>query len=169
MCGTFKCGDNVSAMINLLQIIRIIGIIIGIGLTAGYIMLAIRAVDALVEGADLEDVWFLLVLSLYGVAFSVMIILIEWRWPSMFDIFNSFRYWIIRGLFYFFQGMLSTSIGVAAASFSDLGGDVFEIFQEIIAYTIMLIGGIYIILGLICCKEVAKNDSQKLKSFPQVV
>ena len=161
---------GLTPLLLLLQLIRIAGILAGLALGTAFTLLVVRLIGAWIDGVRFKDLWFLLFLSLYGVLFCVMMILCELRWNTFFGDFSSFIRWSTRGLFYFFLGMFSFNIGVSAAGFGTfLDGDAFARFLDIMAYTVMAIGALYVVMEIFCCRSSAQGDANRTNKFPDVV
>merc|ERR1712032_544226 len=106
-------------------------------------------VSGLINGADFIDVWFFLLLNLYGCAFSLIIVLVEVRFGWVFSNFPSMEMWGKRGAFYAFNGLLSLGMGASNQSYRNVDNqELIRDIQEYIAYAVIAIGALYFVLAI---------------------
>eukprot|EP00924_Labyrinthula_sp_SR-Ha-C_P004481 snap_masked-scaffold_1-processed-gene-1.1-mRNA-1 protein AED:0.37 eAED:1.00 QI:0/-1/0/1/-1/1/1/0/163 len=147
-------------------VLRVGAFFSGVGLAVSYgITLFYLFKDLSDDKIDFDDAWFFIAISIYGVTFSVMMVLCALRFGAFFSHFESFYSWITRGLFYIFCGILSlglsTSLNAISLSRFFDGDQEFVKFQEAISYIAIAVGVVYIGMSLLCCKGRGESENRK--------
>jgi len=73
------------------------------------------------------------------------------------------KYWAVRGFLIGWQGIQTISTAeVVGASVTDVNKDDFQIFADVIGWTLIVIGGLYILMATLCLKKLCglKNPDE---------
>jgi len=85
----------------LLNFFRFLCLVIGAGIGVSYGMNLVAVIRSLINGGEIQDLWFQLLLNLYGIVFALLVVLIELRSSTVLDKhFQSMKDWGKRGFFY---------------------------------------------------------------------
>eukprot|EP00511_Aplanochytrium_stocchinoi_P005921 CAMPEP_0204843224 /NCGR_PEP_ID=MMETSP1346-20131115/47857_1 /ASSEMBLY_ACC=CAM_ASM_000771 /TAXON_ID=215587 /ORGANISM="Aplanochytrium stocchinoi, Strain GSBS06" /LENGTH=170 /DNA_ID=CAMNT_0051982337 /DNA_START=80 /DNA_END=592 /DNA_ORIENTATION=+ len=146
----------------LLNFFRFLCFVIGLGIGITYGMNLYYLFKALINGADFLDLWFLLLLNLYGIFFALIVVMVEFRSDFILQHFPSMLEWGKRGLFYAFNGLLSLGMGAANSSFPNVDNDeAVRKTQEYTAYIIIILGAFDLLGAVLCLQSNAQNMRER--------
>eukprot|EP00903_Cladosiphon_okamuranus_P020289 g18619.t1 len=97
-----------------------------------------------------------ILLRVYGVVFSIFIILGELEWSRFTKFFGFLKYWPARGLFYIFVGLITWDQTDTTSTSS------YGTYEDIVAFLMFAVGGIYFLLGLACMRTVKEAERARL-------
>jgi hypothetical protein len=100
----------------------------------------------------------------YGILFCALIVFVEMEWTALIRGNKMLQSWAFRGLFYAFVGVLEWPDEVLDPQ-ERASSDSVVAMEEISAFALMLMGALYFILGLLCCKSQRDLRSQRALIF----
>ncbi|GBG30625.1 Receptor-type tyrosine-protein phosphatase [Hondaea fermentalgiana] len=112
--------------------------------------------------SDAGEAWFLFLLNLYGLLFAISLFFIEIRFKDFYVHFPGFKFWVVRGLYIVFIGILSLAVSSNTNPFDagTTGYDFWETMRKAFAYALVVIGLLYVLGEILCVRK----HMQKVKS-----
>eukprot|EP00904_Undaria_pinnatifida_P011989 jgi/Undpi1/7920/HiC_scaffold_24.g10392.m1 len=97
-----------------------------------------------------------ILLRVYGILFCVFIVFAELEWTRFTKYFGFLKYWPARGLFYVFVALITWDQSGSTESSS------YGTYEDVVAFMMMAVGGIYFLLGLACMRTVKEAEAARM-------